>query len=57
VKKVKEKKICHTDQAVTGSLFPERTCKTKAEWDAEAAAVQGKGRSRQSSSAAAGEGD
>jgi hypothetical protein len=31
---VKEKKICRVDDAVTGSITPKRTCKTKAEWDA-----------------------
>jgi hypothetical protein len=31
---VKEKKICVTQDAVTGSITPKRVCKTKAEWDA-----------------------
>ena len=31
---VKEKKICMMQEAVTGSITPRRTCKTKAEWDA-----------------------
>jgi hypothetical protein len=31
---VKEKKICVTQDAVTGSITPKRICKTKAEWDA-----------------------
>jgi hypothetical protein len=31
---VKEKKICRYEEAITGSITPKRTCKTKAEWDA-----------------------
>ena len=53
-KKVKEKKICRSDEAVTGSLFPQRTCKTKAEWDAERAAEQ-RNSNRQSQAAGAGD--
>ena len=30
---VKEKKICRTEQAMTGSITAKRVCKTKAEWE------------------------
>ena len=31
---VKEKKICRTEQAMTGSINAKRVCKTKVEWEA-----------------------
>jgi len=30
---VKEKKICRTEQAMTGSITSKRVCKTKVEWE------------------------
>jgi len=30
----KEKKVCRTDEATTGSIMRRRTCRTQAEWDA-----------------------
>jgi hypothetical protein len=48
-KPVKEKKICRTDEATTGSVMRSKTCRTKAEWDALAARELGTGTVRHSS--------
>ena len=41
----KEKKICITQEALTGSITPKRVCKTKAEGDA----LMGRGPAKQQS--------